>query len=181
MIEVGQVFETNKCGDCVVVAYHNYKHIEVLFPETGYVAKCESGSLRRGEVKDPFCPVVYGQGFLGVGNHLASIDSKPTRLYKLWSHMLERCYSAKYHERKPTYIGCKVVDRWRNFQLFCADLPTLDGYTEWLDQDNGFQLDKDIKIEGNRIYGPATCMFVSAADNSSDGQLRRRSNKNKDE
>lgn len=74
-------------------------------------------------------------------------------IYIVWKGMLERCYSAKYQLRCPTYIGCSVVQEWHSFSAFRAWM---------LSQDHkGRQLDKDILVPGNRVYGPGTCVFVS--------------------
>ena len=68
--------------------------------------------------------------------------------------MLRRCYSSKYQENRPTYAGCAVTPEWHSFSVF----------RQWMiNQDwNGKDLDKDILKPGNKIYGPDTCVFVSA-------------------
>ena len=38
--------------------------------------------------------------------------------YRVWTHMLERCYSDKYQDRKPTYKGCSVSEEWLRFSNF---------------------------------------------------------------
>ena len=60
-----------------------------------------------------------------------------------------------------TYIGCTVCELWHNFQNFA----------EWYDENysagmEGYHLDKDIKIKGNKVYSPSTCMFVKPGDNT---------------
>lgn len=172
-IEVGQVFETSRCGDCVVTAYHNSEYVEVVFPETGYVAKCQAFNLRKGWVKDPYCPTVQGVGFIGEGKHPTSVGGKQTRAYSIWKHMLERCYSHKLHKRRPSYRECVVARRWHCFQQFANDLITLEGYNNWIDPNTGYELDKDIKIPGNKVYSVETCMFVSKEVNSRDANTRR--------
>jgi hypothetical protein len=78
--------------------------------------------------------------------------------YRAWTHMLERCYSTKLQEKHPTYVGCTVVTEWHLFSNFKAWMQKQD----W--EDN--QLDKDLLIEGNKVYGPATCIFVSPMVNT---------------
>lgn len=73
--------------------------------------------------------------------------------YATWSGMLARCYSPVHLERRPTYVGCSVCEEWLTFSKFKAWMEVQD----W----EGKQLDKDLLIPGNKIYGPDTCVFVS--------------------
>lgn len=77
--------------------------------------------------------------------------------YKTWANMLERCYSAGYQERHPTYRGCTVSKEWHTFSNFRA----------WMEEQDweGKQLDKDLLIEGNKTYSSDTCVFVTQAVN----------------
>jgi len=83
---------------------------------------------------------------------------KTCLLFRVWKGMLQRCYSAKCQELRPTYIGCSVVEEWHSFMTF----------REWMiAQDwEGKDLDKDLIIEGNKVYGPDTCVFVDRKTNS---------------
>ena len=58
----------------------------------------------------------------------------------------------KYHARSPAYIGCEVCKEWHK----------LSAFKKWFDENyiEGYELDKDILIEGNKLYSPATCCFV---------------------
>ncbi len=79
------------------------------------------------------------------------IDNKATRVYKTWTGMTKRC-SKKYQEKRPSYIGCSIDERWYDFQVF----------TKWFEENyvEGWELDKDILFKGNKIYSPETCCFV---------------------
>ena len=77
--------------------------------------------------------------------------------YLAWKNMLQRCYSTKYQESKPTYIGCSVSEDWKYFSVFKAWMECQD----W----EGMQLDKDLLFEGNKVYSEETCVFVSRAVN----------------
>lgn len=72
--------------------------------------------------------------------------------YSRWTGMLERCYSSSWLKKHPSYIGCSVVKDWAYFSNFALWMKTQD----W----EGKQLDKDILIRGNKIYGPETCVFI---------------------
>lgn len=73
--------------------------------------------------------------------------------YKTWKSMIERCYSIKYQEQYPTYVGCSVAEEWLTFSVFKNWMETQD----WEDT----QLDKDLLFEGNKVYSSETCVFVS--------------------
>ena len=81
-----------------------------------------------------------------------------TKPYNTWSSMLTRCYSENYHKLQPTYIGCSVCEEWHNFDVFC----------EWFAQNykDGYQLDKDLLQQGNKMYSPKTCVFLTQRINS---------------
>lgn len=72
--------------------------------------------------------------------------------YHIWHAMLQRCYDPRWHTRYPAYIGCTVSKPWLKYSTF----------ERWFDKHyvEGYHLDKDILIPGNREYGPATCCFV---------------------
>lgn len=77
--------------------------------------------------------------------------------YKRWTGMLMRCYDPKFHKNHPTYAGCKVCDEWLLFSNFRS----------WMERQDweGNQLDKDIIHQGNKVYSPDNCAFVSARVN----------------
>ncbi len=67
--------------------------------------------------------------------------------------MLRRCYYVSSIEKHPSYANCDVVKEWFIFSEFKS----------WMEKQDwkGNQLDKDILIQGNKTYGPLTCLFVS--------------------
>jgi len=87
--------------------------------------------------------------------------------YKTWKNMFGRCYSDKLQSRYPTYIGCSVCDEWLIFSNF----------KRWMESKDfeGKHLDKDLKVSGNKVYGPDNCMLVSQAINNilNDNALQR--------
>ena len=78
--------------------------------------------------------------------------------YTAWENMLERCYSEKYLESYPTYIGTSVCNEW----LYAS------AFKEWMEQQDwdGKSLDKDIIVPRSKLYSPKTCAFVLAATNT---------------
>lgn len=78
---------------------------------------------------------------------------KVLHFYHVWHSMLERCYSDKSLEKRPTYKGCTVCNEWL----------ILSNFKKWYDQqyiEEGFELDKDILVPNNKVYSPETCRFV---------------------
>lgn len=78
--------------------------------------------------------------------------------YRVWHSMLNRCYSSKLQDKRPTYMGCTVCEEWLTFSNFKS----------WMEQQDwvGKQLDKDLLVEGNKVYCPQTCVFVDRVTNS---------------
>ena len=78
--------------------------------------------------------------------------------YSTWHNMLLRCYSSVYHNRQPTYINCYVEPTWLRFRVFKM----------WMESKpwENNELDKDILFQGNKVYGPTFCVFVSKQVNT---------------
>lgn len=76
-----------------------------------------------------------------------------------WRSMLQRCYDSKRFGIYPTYKDCTVCDEWLLFSNF----------KRWFDENyiEGYALDKDILVKGNKVYSPDTCCFVPHEINES--------------
>jgi hypothetical protein len=109
---------------------------------------------------------------VGQGSWLTSINGKATKEYALWKGVLTRGYDSKFKEQHPAYKYTTVNKRWHNFQNFCNDILLLDGYIKWKTL-NGYELDKDIKVKGNRSYSKETCVFVTHKENNARGNKRQ--------
>lgn len=87
--------------------------------------------------------------------------------YTTWANMINRCYSAKYQEKKPTYKDCSVCEEWLTFSNFKS----------WMENQYWYmmQLDKDLLFEGNKVYTPEKCIFISMQLNNftTDSGVRR--------
>jgi len=149
----GVEYSTKNFGVLVVVEYLTTEKVKVRFKSTGYIRYTSIREINKGEVKDFLKPTVSGVGYLGDGKYKVSIKGKMTKAYCCWKDMLKRCYVGEHLQKCPTYRGCTVVEEWHNYQNFAKWFE--DNYIE------GYELDKDIMVEGNKIYGPDTCMFVS--------------------
>lgn len=95
--------------------------------------------------------MVCGVGINDYSNNV-KISGKHMHSYIKWHSMLVRCYDVKSKVTRPTYDICTVCDEWLSFTNF----------KKWYDENyvDGFALDKDILVEGNKVYSPDTCRFV---------------------
>jgi len=170
----GTTHQTNNCGILTVVKYAGSRAVTVMFEDPKYETTTTTSNIRRGTVKNRLAPSAYGVGFLGVGPHKSKHNGVQTASYSCWLSMLERCYSTQRFDRYPSYIDCSVSVAWHDFQVFA------DWYTNNYPKDgNNYELDKDIKSPGNRIYSPELCMFVTKRENQAERNVRVCSKKGK--
>lgn len=154
-LNIDSVHTSNKFGKFIIKEYLNNLTVRVEFIATGYVSNFRASHIRSGKVRDPLLPTIFGVGFHGEGIYSATNDGK---VYDIWISMLARCYCEKTRLKLPSYNDCTVDEEWHSFQ----------SYAEWYYENlvDGFQVDKDIKIDGNRVYSSKSCLFVSAQENS---------------
>lgn len=153
--KTGNIFKTNSGASCVVVSYSGCNNVKIRFLDgTNYEMVVQSSHLRSGYIKNPYAPNVYGVGFLGVGKFRASNNGIKNKYYELWCSIIARCYSDNFKKKSSAYIGCSVCKEWHDFQNFAR------WYTEQEFCFEGYHLDKDILVEGNKIYSPETCCLV---------------------
>ena len=157
---LGKVCKSKSSGDFKILKYNDARNVEIQFLKTGYETTVELGVIRKGEVKDPYSPSVFGVGLLGT-KYPSTINGRNTKEYEIWCSMLKRCYNDTYQKKNPTYIGCKVSDKFKIYEYFY----------DWCNQQIGFsnkdwQLDKDLLAKGNKIYSESTCVFIPREINS---------------
>lgn len=154
---IGERNINNFGSEMVIVEYRKYSDIDVYFPEYDWIAKNRRyDKFKNGSVKCPYEKTVYGVGYFGEGKYKASENSKDTRIYTTWYHMVQRCYSEKEHKKHPTYKYCEVSEKFHNFQNF-GDWDKDNYYT--IDGER-MELDKDILVKHNKIYSPENCIYV---------------------
>lgn len=160
---IGMVFETPSLGNFKVLKYEDCKSVTIRFENTGYITKYSASQIKSGDLKDPLAPSMFGVGYLGVGEY-SHTNNKVA--YFRWAHMLRRCTSDDLSLFR-TYQDKEVHERWHNFQNFA----------EWAERQPGFyvtdpvwQLDKDLLVKGNKVYGPDTCCFIPARLNTMIGR-----------
>lgn len=150
-IYIGQIFDHVE-GRYEVIEYHGCYKVKIRWLDYDCESWAQSVDVRRGSVKNPKYPRIYGVGYMGVGRHQVTCEGKVTEPYLVWRSMLDRCYNEKTRDKKRSYLGCKVCAHWHDFQNFA----------DWFEVNavKGWQLDKDLLSKGNKLYSPETCCFL---------------------
>ena len=92
-------------------------------------------------------------------NENGKSERHTTRSYNLWRSIVSRCRAGGLVQSKnPTYVG--VTNNFASYQIF----------TDWCQEQYGFwnrnpsntfwHLDKDLLVQGNKIYSENFCLFV---------------------
>ena len=165
ILKENDIFNTNKSGRIKIIKYVDRKNVIIKFVDTGYTKTTTELNIKRGSIKDPYSPRTAGIGFNGVGKYTYN---NSTDSYKCWERMLNRVYV----NLTRTYIDCTVCKHWHNFQNFCEWF-----YSKESNYRKGYHLDKDLYIDGNKEYGPLTCIFIPQWLNSIIGFGRRKEHK----
>lgn len=156
----GKIFPSNNCGDFKVLEYHSTNDVDIEFLSTGTKLKVSLGNIKKGSIKDPYYPSVYGMGFIGCGNYSSRINGIQPIYYKRWKEILNRCCNLDNSEyRNYGEKGVKVCREWLDFQNFA----------KWWEENcpnDTFSIDKDILEKGNKVYCPEKCCFVPKEINS---------------
>lgn len=103
-----------------------------------------------------------------------------------YQNMFSRCYNEHVHEMKPWYADCTICPEW--YTDISADNPDNAGreaFAYWVNDGNFYvvdgeptvELDHDILVKGNTVYGPETCIFVPKTINATFGGMSRKRKK----
>lgn len=151
-----------------VIGKRTFTMWDIKFLGTNTIKTVYKTNAEKGKAKDPYKPSNCKVGY--DGEFEKNYFWKQAK--RLWSNMIKRCYDPNY---KEGYYGrgYSVDSRWLCFANFLEDLPELGNFYEWLD---GFKegygkynLDKDLKLEGNKVYCKQFCSFVPEGINKAAG------------
>ena len=156
---IGSIFVNTQGYKAMIIGKNidNNKVRYIRFLNSNNILEVEMGNLNSGMFKDYREASVYGVGYSYKG------ATKNNRVYKTWSHMLERCYSPKSFGYKWYGAeGVKVCDRWLSYKKFEQDVKKLPGYDNFIKSKKPFEytFDKDIIGDG-MLYSPENCMFTN--------------------
>ena len=148
---VGKILKSKNSGDFKVLKYDDSKNVEIQFVTTGFEVTATLGNIKNGDVKDPYSPSVFGVGIVGT-KYPSRVNGVHTKEYALWCSMLQRCYSDTQYS---TYKDCEVSDNFKSYEYF------YEWCNKQIGSDNeGWHLDKDLLIKGNKVYSENSCVFI---------------------
>lgn len=141
-----------------VVGYENKSNYWIQFGSNGYKRLGLPSNFLKGIIKNPYYPSVRGVACYGVVD-----KTKVTyydEAYGLWTDMINRCYDLKSRKKQLWYKDVVVHPRWKCFEFFLQDLPSILGFPEWLASKKKDSLELDKDYNKARYYGPDVCVFL---------------------
>lgn len=150
---LGEKLVNNQGLSFEIIEYNSAIDCSIKFEDGTIIKSREYRDLKKGSVRNPFYPIMYGIGYMGIGKYKSNLlNNRKPKVFDTWHDMLKRCYSEESFKKCPTYQICTVSEEWHNFQNF----------GKWFDENyvEGYCLDKDILVKGNKIYSSKTCCFV---------------------
>jgi len=169
---VGERYLTNQGYWIEIIKCFGSSNCSVSFDCNGVVLNnLIYSNIKRGQVANPYHPSMYGVGYMGQGKYVSSFNYIETKEYRLWKDVLERCYNPNFHKKRPNYADVKMHSDWHNFQNFAT----------WVEKNfnhsvmEGWSMDKDLKVKGNKIYSPETCIFIPIPINNIFVKIKRKS------
>ena len=156
---VGNIYKTNNCGDIKVLSCEKYSKAVVIFLQTGNIVTTSMSVVKLGRIRDKSLNSISGG--CSLGETKSKINGVYKKSYMLWTNMITRCYRGKGSTKNPTYNKCEISElfkKYENFEEWCSKQIGFD--------QEGWALDKDILIKGNKIYSEDTCCFVPVSINN---------------
>lgn len=155
---VGEKYTTNQGYEIEIIEYFDSLNCTIRVNDWNNTVlyNVRYSHVLIGNIKNPYHPSVINVGYYGIGDYRAVVNKVPTFAYKTWMALLKRNFCKIYQEKQPSYKDCSVDVYWYNFQVF----------GKWCEQNynpkimEGWHLDKDILVKGNKVYSPETCCFV---------------------
>ncbi len=157
---VGKICKSKSSGDFKIVKYNNARDVQIKFLKTKHEVVVTLDNVRTGLIKDPYSPSVFGIGVSG-NKYPFRVNGVQAKEYVLWKSMLERCYSDTLKKKYPTYEGCEASENFKYYEYFYEWCRKQVGFGN-----DGFELDKDLLIKGDKVYSETICVFLPNEINS---------------
>lgn len=104
--------------------------------------------------------LVYGVG-INERKYPTKVKGKKLKEYDVWKNLLKRCYCPMLQKERPTYIGCSASENFKSYSYFYQWCQNQIGFGQ-----EGYHLDKDVLLRGNKIYSENTCVFLPSELNA---------------
>lgn len=165
---VNNIYSSNRYGDFIVekelYSQGTSTYYQIRFLKTGTVCKAEKRNIKKGFVADCYAKTIYGVACRGRASSKYPTLNKVA--FKRWIAMVSRCYNQNDISYKSYGDkGCTVSDSWLCFENYVRDITNIEGFNEEKYLEGAIQLDKDIKISGNKEYSADKCIFLNASIN----------------
>ena len=114
--------------------------------ECGYLKKTRVIAFKEGKIRSPKCRTICGIGYLD-----GETSFHGTKYYNTWKGLIARC-----NGKDKFYLDCTLDKKWES----------LSNFKKWFENNyyeidsETMDLDKDILVKYNRVYGENTCIFV---------------------
>ena len=148
------LFKTKNYGDVEVTEYIDSHNITVKFLNTGAIKNTTASALTTGILKDSEVHDTHKYGVMDIPKSVGR-GGRCDPLYRKWNGMMQRCYNPKNKINNPSYEACTSSETFRHFSKFKSWYYSQIGYEQ-----EGWHLDKDILIKGNKVYSEDTCCIV---------------------
>jgi hypothetical protein len=153
-----ELLNQNGCS-MKIIEYIDNQNIIVEFQDE-YKARVQTTywNFKRGIVRNPYYPTVYGVGISG-DKYQISENSKPIKEYGIWRSILSRCFNEDIKKKQPTYQNVTCCDEWLYYPNFYEWLHSQSNFDKWY---NGkrWAVDKDIFVKRNKVYSPDLCFLI---------------------
>ena len=170
IVNIGDKFISNKGYEYEVINKLKGGKYEVRFKDTGYIAKSDKKEVLNGCIRDWEAPYVVGIGIVG-----KEIDHPQKHyLYDRWRDMLRRCYDNRCNSY-CTYgaVGVTVDEKWFRFINYVNDIETKENFEKLKIKNCGWEIDKDLKGNGTKIYSNATTSIIREEENIKERNIRQ--------
>ena len=145
-----------KNGNGITQKKINGKWITVYKDRENYIIP-ENTPIGKYGPRPELRQLIYGVGI----NDVMIPEFTTSRIWRQWCGIIRRCDNndPKWLKGHMSYSGCTLDSRWIK----------LSAFKEWVEQWDDYEnkeVDKDILITGNKVYGPDTCLMVRKSVNA---------------
>jgi hypothetical protein len=158
---LGDVLKSNEGYEAEIIGFSGKNFFLKIKDKHEAVIEVASGNARRGNFCNPYHPSVAGVGYYGVGKFVAKngTDNHTTE-YEDWNSMLKRCY-VNSEVANTSYHDKEVSEDWKCFQNFAEWATNQRNFGK-----EGWDLEKDLIVKGNKVYSAETCVYLPREINS---------------